>query len=373
MTVSADRHQATVLPPPRLRQSIRKNVFRWFGHHKRDLPWRRRSGEGYAQWIAEVMLQQTQVETVIPYYERFMKRFPNVEALAAASDDEVLQNWQGLGYYRRAVNLHRAAKRLVAAGATVPGTVEELLALPGIGPYTAGAIASIAFNRRAAAVDGNIARILSRLFSITDDITRPESRRRLWTLARCLLPATRCGDFNQALMDLGATVCLPRKPRCHACPLQHDCEARRAGDPMSLPRKAKRRPVPEIRHVVAVVKRDNAYLMVKRPPGGLWSGLWEFPNEQYSAKRKKPGTLRRLINRFALDASPQAQAKGTLSRRLTHRLMHFDTYLVSIPPGHGPASKGRHLRWVTEAGLGTLPMSAAFRKILALANNTVQQ
>jgi A/G-specific adenine glycosylase len=356
------------LPEPAVRQAIRQKILRWYDRHKRELPWRGRAGDGYAQWVAEIMLQQTQVETVIPYYERFMARFPDVKSLAAATGDDLLRYWQGLGYYRRAANLHEAAKRIAADGGVVPDSVESLLELPGIGRYTAGAIASMAFDRRAAAVDGNVARVLARLFHITDEIGRPATMRRMWALAECLLPVKRCGDFNQALMDLGATVCVPGEPRCERCPLRSHCRACAAADAADLPSSARRPAVPEAHYVVAVIRRRERYLMMKRPPRGLWAGLWEFPNRPHPPTRPSVHAIRRLLKELACDRGI-AQFAGRHSHRLTHRLVNFDVYLVECSSRTRAIAGGTNVRWTRLEHPNAVPISTAARRILRVALN----
>src|SRR6185369_3543428 len=204
-----------------------RKLLAWYGRHKRALPWRD-VGDPYRTWISEIMLQQTQVDTVIPYYQRWLERFPTVQALAESPLNDVLALWEGLGYYSRARNLHRAAQQVAAErGGALPQTVDELLALPGIGRYTAGAIASIAFGVDAPVLDGNVKRVLARVFDIQTDVKSPAGARELWALAASLVPSGRAGDYNQALMDLGATLCTPRAPACDICPVRELCAARR--------------------------------------------------------------------------------------------------------------------------------------------------
>jgi A/G-specific adenine glycosylase len=237
------------------------DLLRWYRRHRRDLPWRR-THDPYKIWVSEIMLQQTRVEVVCDYYRRWLRAFPTIQSLARAPYSRVLKLWEGLGYYSRAKNLHRAAK---LTGGRVPDSVEELLKLPGIGRYTAGAIASIAFGERAPLVDGNVARVLARVFGLTGN-------GKLWTLAEELLPEKNCGDFNQALMELGALVCVPANPRCDVCPLRPVCATR--GD--ALPVRKRRR----TRHVtqdVLFIRRNGAVLLRQRPASGLLAGMWELP------------------------------------------------------------------------------------------------
>ncbi len=351
---------------PTLARAIRRKLLRWYDDHKRDLPWRSRSTDAYAQWVAEVMLQQTQVDTVIPYYERFLKRFPTVETLAAASLDDVLTLWQGLGYYRRAVNLHRGAGYVVRIGG-MPRSSTCLQEIPGIGRYTAGAIASIAYGERVAAVDGNVARVLSRLFYIDSPVSDRDTQKRLWTTADHLRPRQRCGDFNQAWMDLGSAICTPNAPRCDLCPLIRECVGFQAGVAASLPVKTAKKTVPETHHVVAVVKSRGAYLITKRPTGGLWGGLWEFPNRSCPVESGAKTVLNSLLDCLGFDGATQPRRAGVLSHRLTHRLMHFETFVIQPSRRNGVGLDGDY-SWAKTIELNERALSTASRKIFALAN-----
>ena len=266
----------------------------WYDKHSRDLPWRRDAHDPYRVWISEALLQQTQVATVIPYYRRFLTRFPSVRALAAANLDDVLKAWEGAGYYARARNLHRAAREIVARfDGRIPATVDELLTLPGIGRYTAGAIASIAFNRDAAVLDGNVTRVLCRYFNLADDPKSAETQKKLWKLSEDLLPRGQASRFNQALMDLGATVCTPRKPNCRACPLNRGCAARRLGIQEKLPAKRKKKALPHHEVAVGIVWKRGRILIAKRFAKDLLGGLWEFPG----GHREKGESLARCVRR----------------------------------------------------------------------------
>lgn len=238
--------------------AFRRDLVRWYHRHKRQLPWRD-IHDPYRTWVSEIMLQQTRVETVRDYYRRWLRAFPTLRALARAPEVRVLKLWEGLGYYSRARNLHRAAQLID----TVPATVEELMKLPGIGRYTAGAIASIAFGQRAPLVDGNVARVFSRVFARED---------RHWEIAEALLPEKDCGDFNQALMELGALVCVPVSPKCDACPLRPVCRTRSDARPVR-----RRKPAQRVVHDVVYVERAGKILLRQRPPTGLLAGLWELP------------------------------------------------------------------------------------------------
>jgi A/G-specific adenine glycosylase len=273
-------------------KKIAARLLLWYAQHKRDLPWRRDAHDPYRVWISEIMLQQTQVATVIPYYERFVARFPNVQALANAKLDEVLKAWEGAGYYARARNLHRAAQEIVARfGGALPHTVAELRTLPGIGRYTAGAIASIAFNSDAPVLDGNVARVLCRIFKITEEPRIVEKE--LWAIMELLLPHGRAGEFNQAMMELGATVCTPRNPQCRICPLNRLCGARKLGRQNELPMKSAKKKLPHHEIAVGVVWKRNKLLIAQRPAEKLLGGLWEFPG----GHRKKNESLQACARR----------------------------------------------------------------------------
>lgn len=254
-----------------------EDLLAWYDRNARALPWRF-DHSPYRTWISEIMLQQTQVDTVIPYFERWMARFPTVAALAEADQQDVLNNWEGLGYYSRARNLHKAARIIhTDMGDELPEDPAQLEKLPGIGPYTAAAIASIAFGRDVATVDGNIRRVFSRLYNLTDPVRSPESERTIWSLAEENLPKGRASAYNQALMDLGATICTPKAPDCARCPVQADCQAKALGVQEERPVRQPRKKVPHLTVTAAVIRRDGLVLLSQRPADGMLGGLWEFP------------------------------------------------------------------------------------------------
>ena len=258
------------------KDGLLRKLLKWYDANKRDLPWRD-SHDAYAIWVSEVMLQQTRVQTVIPFFRRFLRTFPTLQALADASLQELLQAWAGLGYYTRVRCLQKAAQQIIKKyGGRIPETDSELLALPGIGQYTAGAILSIAFSKPYPVVDGNVTRVLSRLFLLEDDSQTSKSRRTLWNLAGQLVPRSSPGNFNQALMELGSTICSPRSPACLLCPLSQECLARREGLEEQLPRKKGRSESLESRQAVAVVGHRGRYLIVKRKGTRLLRDFWEF-------------------------------------------------------------------------------------------------
>lgn len=349
---------------PRVRAAIRRKLLRWYDRHKRDLPWRQRGGDPYAQWVAEIMLQQTRVETVAPYYLRFLRRFPDVRSLAEGRHEEVLKHWEGLGYYRRALHLHRAAKALRDEGRGVPQSAEELLALPGIGEYTAAAIASIAFGESAVAVDGNVARVLSRLFGVTEDVTTTIGRTRIRQLAGELIPASRPGDFNQAWMDLGSGICVPRSPNCDACPLRGDCVAAAKGIASALPvRNAGRRvDIPAVSLLTVIFVHRGHMLIRRRPPGGLWSRLWEFPGMEIDGHLPDVGSVRRIARDVGVSVNGRPRWKGIVKHQLTHRSLTFHVAVVDVEPPVVHAVVPSH-RWVTARRFAALSVSTAHRWI----------
>lgn len=259
------------------RGPFRRQLLRWFTQHQRDLPWRQTS-DPYAIWLSEIMLQQTQVQTVRPYFERFLAAFPTVEALAQARQEQVLRLWEGLGYYRRAVQLHQAAQKIMAEfDGQFPQTLEQLQQLPGIGRYTAGAILSIAFDQRQPILEANTTRLWARLLGYPDSPTTAKAHRLFWHMAEWILPYRHVGRFNQALMELGSTVCLPREPRCPQCPVAGFCRAFQEGKQKVIP-QAQPKPALEYRHEAAlIVRRKDRVLIYPIPEGQRWAGLWDFP------------------------------------------------------------------------------------------------
>jgi A/G-specific adenine glycosylase len=292
-------------------------LLHWYDRHRRILPWRAPAGsrpDPYRVWLSEIMLQQTTVATVGPYFDRFVARWPNVSALAGASLEEVLQLWQGLGYYARARNLHACARAIVARhGGAFPEDPKKLRALPGIGDYTAAAIAAIAFDRQTAAVDGNVERVIARLYAVSEPL--PVSKPHLRGLAAALVPQQRAGDFAQALMDLGATICTPRRPRCVLCPWRACCAAAAAGLADGLPAAAAQ-PERPLRYGVAfwLTRADGAVLLRRRPEKGLLGGMTEIPSTPW---RSEPWTLDEAVG-IAPIATDWAPLPGTVRHGFTH-------------------------------------------------------
>ena len=276
-------------PDKDIKEVFVEPLLEWFRANRRDLPWRANK-DPYRVWVSEVMLQQTRVDTVIPYYERFMDRFPTLEVLADAPEEEVLKSWEGLGYYSRARNLQMAAREVKERyNGVIPDNPEEIASLKGIGPYTAGAILSIAYNRPEPAVDGNVMRVLSRFFRIHDDIAKVSTRKRMEQLVRGIIPHESAGDFNQALMELGALVCTPRGPQCLICPVMEHCGGRLAGEEERLPVKTKAKPPRPERRLAALItgtgNMKDKVLFRLRPGTGLLAGMWELPHVEVPGPR----------------------------------------------------------------------------------------
>lgn len=339
--------------------TLRQALLKWFDRHQRDLPWRRTKNP-YPIWVSEIMLQQTQVSTVIPYWEKFLDRFPTLHALADAPLDDVLTAWRGLGYYTRARLLHRAAQKLVGEHQAVwPQTAEGLRTLPGFGRYTAGAVASIAFDEEAPIVDGNVARVLSRLFCIDSEPGDKAREEKLWSVAAKLVPGERPGDWNQALMELGATVCGKANPDCARCPLSRHCEAHQAGREREIPR-ARVRAAPKAVHLYcAVVRQGRKVLLGRRHDQGLFGGLWELPSaDDYQTLPKLLGTR----------ASSTGVSLGKVERVLTHRRLTLELFEVQ-PPRRLPKPSAPYaaLKWVAIDGLSEVGISSAMQAALKLA------
>jgi A/G-specific adenine glycosylase len=311
----------------------------WYDAHHRDLPWRvppRDLAQGvrpdpYRVWLSEVMLQQTTVEAVKAYFRKFVEKWPTVEALAAAETEDVMKAWAGLGYYSRARNLKACADRVAALGGGFPDTEEGLRALPGIGAYTAAAIAAIAFDRQAAVVDGNVERVVSRLFAVATPL--PQAKAEIRALVERLVPASRPGDFAQATMDLGATICTPKRPRCMLCPLREDCAAARAGDPELYPVRLARPEKPSRRGAAFVAMRaDGAVLLRKRPERGLLGGMTEVPTTAWTARQD--GATGKEAAPFPADWTQ----RGSIGHVFTHFALELSVYQAPYdgptPPGH---------------------------------------
>ncbi len=345
-------------------KNITRRLLAWYDKNHRDLPWRK-TRDPYAIWVSEIMLQQTQVDTVMPYFRRFMKRFPTIRSLARASREDVLKAWENMGYYARARHLHEAARHLVQDhGGKLPATPEGLLALPGIGAYTAGAILSIAFEKSVPAIDGNVRRVMSRLLALRRPLREPSVQKKIEKTVQALMPQDRPGQFNQAMMDLGATVCLPRNPACGRCPLAGSCLARTRGLQHDIPAVPKRAALPHRDVTAGIIRKNGRVLVVRRPEKGLLGGLWKFPG----GMRQDGLSLQQGLRQSVLG---ELGIEVTVGRKLLSVDHGFTHFLVTLH-----AFSCRHLKgmpkaldcagwsWVSIDGLKNLAFSKADRMII---------
>ncbi len=350
-----------------LRRAVRSRLPPWFARRARALPWRAEPRQPYAVWISEMMLQQTRVETVIPYFRRFLARFPDPAALAAAPLQDVLKLWEGLGYYSRARHIHQTARILVRDfGGRLPADPAQLAALPGLGPYATAAIASLAFGQPLAVLDGNVMRVLARLAALDDDIGLAATKKKLQELADALLLRDKPGTVNEAWMELGALVCTPRSPRCGECPLHGTCRAAKLKTPEAFPRKKKKEKIPhKIVGAAVILNRKNQILIAQRnPEGGMLAGLWEFPG----GKQAKGETMRQCIRRelqeeMGLDLEVGAHLV-TVHHVYSHFTIDLHAHFARIRSG-----RPRHLEcaghaWVTPAEFDRYPFSKADHGII---------
>jgi A/G-specific adenine glycosylase len=359
---AADATPPTLLAPAERRRLARK-LLAWFARYARDLPWRR-TRDPYAIWVSEVMLQQTQVATVVPYFERFLQAFPTLPDLASAEEQAVLKLWEGLGYYRRARDLHRAARLLVAEhGGRVPTDADVFRALPGVGRYTAGAVLSQAFDHRLPILEANTLRVLCRLLSLRDDPRSGPAQRRLWRAAEELLPASAAGQFNQALMELGALVCTPRSPDCAACPLAGFCAARRLGLHAEIPAKAEAPETVAVREAAVVVRRGPNVLLVQRPARGRWAGMWEFPHGPLGDGETHEQAAARLLR----ELTGLRADLGDELLTLKHGITRFRITMVCFEAAYrkGVFRPGFYPRgeWVRPEQLSAYPVSVPQRRL----------
>ncbi len=354
--------------------AIQSRLLVWFRANARDLPWRS-NRTPYRVWISEMMLQQTQVETVIPYFHRFLERFPTIDDLAAAPLGNVLKLWEGLGYYARARNLHKAAQIIVSdLHGEWPRSVEGLLALPGIGRYSAGAIASLAFEVRAPVLDGNVIRVLCRLCATERDPKDAKVREDLWQLAEALLPSPKigegsgvrstAGEFNEALMELGALICTPRNPQCDVCPLARYCEANKRGLQDQLPLKTKRKPLPHFDVTAAVIRKDGRLLIAQRPFGGRLGGLWEFPGGKVERGETLPQCLRREIKEELGMRIKVGKPIISIDHAYTHFKITLHAFECKLVSGKPQALQVQDFKWVRMSELKKYAFAKTDLKII---------
>jgi A/G-specific adenine glycosylase len=338
----------------------------WFGTHRRDLPWRCDAPrDPYKVWVSEIMLQQTKVEAVRPYYDSWMERFPDIPSLAAASQDEVLRQWQGLGYYSRARNLHQAVCEVQSAyGGKVPDTIKDILQLKGIGDYTAGAILSIAYGQPVAAVDGNVLRVFARLYDIGENILSTEVKKKITVLVQEQLPADNPGTFNEALMDFGAMVCIPKSPHCDICPLQAICRAQRAGREKELPVRITKKDIPTEKITVLVVTNGPYWLIHRRPEKGLLASMWEFPNVM-GAGEEGWKAVRNLLQTAGVKVPADCSVPiGTLKHVFSHKIWQMSIYEQEVS-GSVDIDK-EDWQWLRRDQYTTIPWAGPHGKITAM-------
>ena len=342
--------------------NTRASLLRWYRRHRRDLPWRQ-TRDPYSIWVAETMLQQTRSETVRRYYPRFLRRFPSVSALARAPESAVLAAWSGLGYYARARHLRLAARRVAARhGGELPGDPRALRALPGIGRYTAGAVASIGFGIPAPVLDGNVARVLARHFMVRGAIRAPKVAARLWQIAEDLVDRSSPGDWNQALMELGARLCTPRAPACPRCPLRSTCAAYRAGSVERLPDPPPRHPPRRVRRACLVLKDDDRVLMIRNDRGRLLRGLWEFPSVEPKPAETLEAAAREELTRLGVRRAP-LRAGGRILHTITNR--RIETFVFHARLDRRAPARRPGMRWFRPRELAGLPLSAVGLRIAA--------
>lgn len=343
---------------------IRDHLASWYRRGHRDLPWRR-TRDPYAIWISEVMLQQTRVDTVIPRYTRWLARFPTVEALARASLDEVLEEWAGLGYYARARNLHAAARAVSERhGGHLPDDPAAIRALPGIGRYTAGAILSLAWHRREPILDGNVLRVLSRLFRLAGDPRAAAGQKALWTLAERMVEAGDPATINQAMMELGATVCAPRDPSCASCPLSRVCAAHQAGDTGAFPAPSRATKVIAIDQVTVAIIRRGRMLLARRPPRGMWGGLLEPPTGAPREGEPLPDAARRIARERAGLAITDVTPLVRFQHLLSHRRITFHCFHAEAPRGRVRLEGYDAFSWIEPDAAGGLGISRATARMI---------
>ena len=332
-------------------------LLNWYRQNGRTLPWRGHPNP-YAVWVSEIMLQQTRVETVIPYFEKWMSLFPTIKDLANASQQDVLNAWEGLGYYSRARNLHKAANVIIEKyNGQLPRDLNDLRALPGIGRYTVGAIASMAFGMDEPTLDGNLRRVFARLFDMTEPADSPAGEKLLWEYAARNLPKGQAGDYNQALMDLGAAICLPKNPRCLICPLMRLCKARQNGTQNERPVMKPKKEAPHYVHAAGVIIRRGGVLLAKRPADGLLGGMWEFPNGRVDGDPAK-GLVRALKTGYSLRVR-RKDALGLVQHAYTHFKVEVHVFRCELIE----MSKNKNLKWVKVDELEDYPMGKVDREI----------
>jgi A/G-specific adenine glycosylase len=348
------------------KQSFRRRLLAWFAKHKRDLPWRK-SQDPYRIWVSEIMLQQTTVKMAEPHFVRFLNTFPTVKHLAAADESQVLRLWEGLGYYRRARSMHAAAKKIVAEhGGKLPRDVATLQTLPGIGRYTAGAIASMAYDLRAPILETNTVRVLARLLAYPDDTTKSAGQKILWSAAEEILPQSNIAHFNQAMMELGSLVCTPSNPKCRECPVMPLCGAFEADIQNEIPKLAAKQKITAVREASVVVRKNGQVLVRQRGADERWAGMWDFPRFEITGEGPlfvRDELINKLRDQTGITAMP-GNVITTIKHGVTRYRITLDCYAAQFVEGRTGAEKAT--RWIRPAELDELPLSVTARKLANL-------
>jgi len=340
-----------------------KNLLTWYQSNKRSLPWRE-TNDSYAIWVSEIMLQQTRVETVIDYYQKWLKLYPDVHSLATASEQEVLKAWEGLGYYSRARNLHRTAQIICDKyGGVFPSNRKALESLPGIGRYTSAAITSIAFGVNEAALDGNIRRVMARQFGISEPAHLPPGEKKILELCEQNLPKGKAGEYNQALMELGATICLPKNPHCDQCPVAGKCYAYIHNAQAWLPNLEKKRQAPHYTVVAAVIQENGKVLIARRPAKGLLGGMWEFPGGKQETGETLQECLARGVREELGVRIKVGDKLGVFKHAYTHFSMTLHAFKCNLKAGEPQPIKASEIRWVQPENMQEFPMGKVDRLI----------
>ena len=352
------------MSPTLFNKTLQKKLLNWYADEKREMPWRDNL-DPYRILVSEFMLQQTQVKTVIPYFERWMKSFPTLKKLAQARETTVLKHWEGLGYYSRARNLRKTAQKILQDySGKIPDSMAEILKLPGVGRYTAGAVLSIAFGQKVPVLDGNVKRVLSRLFLLRENGATRKSENILWERMENLLPQTGSGNFNQAFMELGATICLPQNPLCLLCPLKQTCQAQKSGTQKLYPPRKPAPPATKINVSAAVIFQRNKVFIQKRMIGGLMGGLWEFPGGKFEPNETAEQCLHREIREELGVALHVDEKLMTLQHSYTQFRVTLHVFLCKIRSGKLTPIQCEEWKWVKLKELGAYPFPAANVKIV---------
>jgi A/G-specific adenine glycosylase len=346
-----------------MNKSIVSPLLNWYQENKKSWPWRD-NPEPYQVWISEIMAQQTRLSTVLPYFQKWMELFPTIYELADATEQQVLLVWEGLGYYARARNIHKAANQIVSDfNGKLPNNAEELITLPGIGKYTAGAIASIAFGKNSAVVDGNVKRVIARVFHVSTEINTPSGEKEIWEIAEGLIPNGQAGDFNQAIMELGAFICKPTSPKCDICPVNEACIAKRKGVELEFPKKKLASKIPHISVSAAIITRNDKFLIAQRPSKGLLAGLWEFPGGKLEKGESEELALIREINEELGITIGLGEKLGVYKHAYSHFKVTLHAFMVNSYKKQPKGLEGQTIKWVRIEQLKKFPMGKIDRDI----------